>query len=149
MEKLKSTTVLILACLLSSVIHAQTKTVYMEGHDNMKFTVEKITAKPGTQIELTLKTVSSQPAAQMAHNFVLLKKDTDVNTFITMGQREKDNEYIHPSMENQIIAATGMLAGGEKETITFTAPQEKGKYEYVCTFPAHYFSGMKGFLVVE
>ncbi len=149
MKKLRLTSLVVLLWLLSSGLNAQTKTIYMEGHDNMKFTVEKITAKPGSEIELTLKTVSSQPAESMGHNFVLLKKDTDVNTFITMGQREKDNEYIHPSMENQILAATGMLAGGEKETITFTAPEEKGSYTYVCTFPAHYFSGMKGVLVVE
>lgn len=134
---------------VSSGCKTQTKSVYIEGNDQMKFTVEEIRAQPGQTIEITLKTVSNLPKAQMAHNWVLLKKDTDVQAFISEGQQHSDNEYLAPSFENQIIALTGMLGADEQETITFTAPNEKGEYMYVCTFPGHYAAGMKGKLIVE
>lgn len=128
---------------------SQTKEVVMEGHDNMKFTVTEIKAKAGETIKLTLKSISKMSADAMAHNFVLLDKDTDGSAFISDGMSYKDNEYISPNWEDVVLAKTKMLPGGKSETITFKAPASKGKYEYVCTFPGHYQAGMKGFLIVE
>jgi azurin len=52
-------------------------------------------------------------------------------------------------MSDQIIAHTGLVAGGESDTVTFTAPEEPGDYEYICTFPGHFAAGMKGTLTVK
>jgi azurin len=41
-----------------------------------------------------------------------------------------------------------MLGGGEAETLTVPIPEEPGEYPYVCTFPGHFFAGMKGMLEV-
>lgn len=127
----------------------EVKKIYMEGLDNMKFTVEKIEASPGQMIEVTLKTISKMNKEVMAHNFVLLKKDTDVMAFANASLRHKDNGYIDPNMEGEILAQTGMLGDGEVDTITFKAPSEPGEYEYICTFPGHYHAGMKGVLIVK
>ena len=48
MKKLRFFTVITLLSFLFAGLQAQdTKEIYMEGHDNMKFTVENITVKPG------------------------------------------------------------------------------------------------------
>jgi len=129
--------------------NSQTKEVYIEGNDQMKFSVETIKVKPGQSLKITLKTISKMKKSQMAHNWVLLKKGTDGLNFVTKGLQHAGNDYIDPKLENKIIAATDMLGGGESDTIIFQAPKEKGTYEYVCTFRAHYQAGMKGKLIVE
>ncbi len=42
-----------------------------------------------------------------------------------------------------------MLGDGEVDSVTFTVPEKKGEYQYVCTFRAHFQAGMKGKLIVE
>lgn len=125
------------------------KTVYIEGLDQLRYSVEKIEASPGEQIQITLKTISNLPANQMAHNWVLLKKNANASKFINEGLDDKANDYIDPDYEKFAILGTTMLAGGEKETLNFRAPEEKGEYLYVCTFPGHFQAGMKGKLIVK
>ena len=149
---MKKIIVIIQIVVLSSLLIRcgnEPQRVYMEGHDNMRFTVEEITATPGQNIELTLKTVSKMPKSSMAHNFVLLKKGVDAEEFDMKGQKYKENGYIDPSLVDNIIVSTDMLGDGEMDMVTFKAPTEKGKYTYICTFPGHYSAGMKGTLIVE
>lgn len=132
-----------------SAVHAQDKSVYIEGLDMMRYSVEEIRVSPGSTLEITLKTVSSIPKSQMAHNWVLLKQDTDVAAFVKSSEQYEDNGYLDPELSGQVIASTDMLGGGEEDTIVFTVPEKKGTYVYVCTFPNHYVAGMKGKLIVE
>lgn len=142
---------IILLTLLCSILHlsGQTRSIYLEGYDHMRYSKDKITVSPGTAIELTFKTVSDIPKSQMAHNWVLLKKDTDVEVFVNLSVQSEENEYLAPGLSEKIIAHTAMLGGGEQETISFQAPSEPGRYTYVCTFPGHYIAGMKGTLIVQ
>ena len=143
----------ILAIFLSTLFipsQAQdAREIYMEGYDNMKFSVETITAKAGETITVTLKTISDLAKVSMAHNFVLLKKDTDVEAFVLESIQHREEGYIAPDLTGQIIAQTGMLGADEKDSVTFTVPEEAGEYVYVCTFPGHYHAGMKGVLTVK
>jgi azurin len=141
--------VLTIAFFSSAHPSAESKTIYLKGFDRLEYSVNRIEVKAGEQIDLTLETISDLPATQMAHNWVLLKKDSNPRSFINEGMDDKTNEYIDPGFEDQIIASTKMLAGGQKETIQFKAPDEKGEYIYVCTFPGHYQAGMKGRLIVK
>ena len=141
--------ILLLIVTISFSFTISEKEIYMEGHDNLRFTVDKIEASPGQKLKVTLKTLSALPKSQMAHNFVLLKKNTDVMKFANESLKHEKNDYIAPSMEDQIIAMTGMLGDEESETITFNAPSEPGEYMYICTFPGHYHAGMKGKLIVK
>jgi azurin len=125
------------------------KTITMEGTDDMKFSVEKITAEPGQKIEVELTTISDFPKTAMAHNFVLLKSGVDATAVANKSARASDNEYIAPSTTGKMITYSGMAGAGETVTVTFTAPEKPGEYEYICTFPGHYVGGMKGILVVE
>ena len=81
----------------------------------------------------------------MGHNFVLLKKDVDVDDFAMLALDFKENEYIPEN--NDFIVHTKMLGGGESDTINFTI-EEPGSYTYVCTFPGHY-QIMQGILTIE
>lgn len=138
-----------LLTMASSSAGQDTKEIYMEGLDNLRFSVEEITVSPGRQVEVTLKTISTLPKEQMAHNFVLLKKKTDVTAFANESLKHKESGYIAPDMEDRIIVRTEMLGDGETDTVTFKAPSEPGEYEYICTFPGHYHAGMKGVLIVK
>ena len=81
----------------------------------------------------------------MMENFVLLKKDVDVDDFAQRAVIAKDNQYIPEGDET--IAYTNMLGGGESDSITFTV-DEPGSYIYICTFPGHY-QIMKGEFIIE
>ena len=140
---------IVIFLLLTSGLTTINKSVYIEGYDRLKYSVEEIKASPGEKMQITLKTISDLPSNQMAHNWVLLEKNTNARSFVNEGLDNKKNDYIDPSLEKKIITKTKMLAGGEKETINFEAPEEAGEYMYICTFPGHFQAGMKGWLIVE
>jgi azurin len=120
--------------------------VYLTGSDQMKFNKNQITVNAGDEVILTFEHVGKLPKETMGHNFVLLKKGTNVQEFGQEALEYKDNDYI-PEDSDAIIVHTKMLGGGEKTEITFTAP-EKGNYDYICSFPGH-VALMKGILSVE
>jgi len=144
------------------------RTIEMIGTDQMKYVVEEkqdgittggssgnymllesISAEPGEKIRVRLTTISDLPESAMAHNFVLLTLSADPSAFTNEAVKAKDNGYIPADKKDQILSMTEMAAGGETVEVTFTAPEETGKYDYVCTFPGHYASGMKGKLIVQ
>lgn len=145
----KTLAFVLFAALSVTAFAAQAKTVTIEGTDSLQFSVEKITATAGEKITIKLVNNSSMPAAAMSHNWVLLKQSADVQAFARAAMTAKANGYIPKKMEDQVIAQTQMIAGGETDTITFTVPSEPGKYVYICSFPGHFAAGMKGVLIVK
>lgn len=127
----------------------EARTIEIKGNDQMKFDVTNITAKPGEEIRIVLTTVSKLPPAAMSHNVVVLKKDTDVEAFANASAMARDNDYIAPDKEGEIIAATALAGGGETVEVTFTVPETAGDYPYICSFPGHFLGGMKGTLTVQ
>lgn len=144
------------------------RTINIIGVDDMKFVVESeaeglvtgeaigdyilleaIEVAPGEEIQVTLTTVSNLPPTAMSHNFAVLEMGTDIEAFWQAALQASDNEYIAPDFEGQVIVNTEMLGDGESDTITFTAPEETGEYDYLCTFPGHYTGGMYGKLIVQ
>src|SRR5690625_3533383 len=123
--------------------------IEMTGTDKMKFTVEEITAKPGEEITVKLYTDSKLPAVAMGHNFVLLKQGVDGTQFANASARHKDNDFLDPSKMDEVLAHTKMGNGGETVEVTYNAQDKVGEYEYICTCPGHYASGMKGVLTVK
>jgi azurin len=123
--------------------------IVVKGTDSMQFDVTLIEATPGETIRLTLETKSSMPKAAMAHNIAIVDLGVNVEEFVLASMAEPDNEYIAPSYEGRVIANTKMIGGGETSTIEFKVPETPGDYEYVCTFPGHYFGGMRGILKVS
>ena len=82
----------------------------------------------------------------MGHNFVLLKQGVDLAAFGIKSASAKDTDYIPSDEEDNIIAHTRLIGGGETTSIEFDAP-EPGEYEFLCSFPGHY-AIMKGKFIV-
>lgn len=120
----------------------------IEQHDDL-LRLETIEAKPGEKIKIKLITRSEMPAQAMAHNWVLLALDANTKDFAMAAIQAKQNEYIPPKMSEQVLAKTGLAAGGETTEVTFTVPEKTGEYDYICTFPGHFTAGMKGKLIVK
>ena len=119
----------------------------IEGNDQMEYDKNILRAKAGQFVILTLKHVGEMPEAAMGHNWVLLNKGVDKASFAEAALNAKENDYIPPGRNDDIIAHTEMLGGGETSTITFEAPK-KSIYDFMCSFPGHYMK-MKGKFVVE
>jgi azurin len=123
--------------------------VEITANDTMKFSVTRIEAKAGQDVKVTLTNIGSMPKAAMGHNIVLLKKDADVKAVVDAAVTAAATDYIPASMADKIIIHTKLLGPKQSEELNFKAPTEPGEYPFICTFPAHYLSGMKGVLVVK
>jgi azurin len=119
------------------------------GNDTMKFNVTRLEVKAGQDVKVTFTNLGTMPKAAMGHNWVLLKKGVDVKAFVDAAMMAAATEYIPAAKADQVIAATKMLGPKQSEDVSFKAPTEPGEYSYVCTFPGHYLTGMKGVLVVQ
>ena len=144
-----TTVMLVFALTAFFAAAAQAKTVTIVGKDTLRFSVEEITVKPGEKVTVKLTNDSQMPPQAMSHNWVLLTADADPQAFNSAAMAARDNDYIPPGKSAQIIAHTQMVAGGESDTVTFTAPSEPGEYTYLCTFPGHFPAGMKGKLIIK
>lgn len=123
--------------------------IEMTGNDRMKYNLETFSVPAGSLVKLNFCNVGKMPKAVMGHNVVFLKADVDSGAFATAAAAARDNEYIPVQFEDQILARTNLLGSGESDTIEFTAPNTSGDYEFLCSFPAHLFAGMRGVMTVE
>lgn len=120
--------------------------VSVEAGPNLSFKERVLAAKPGEVLALTFTNPDVVP-----HNWALLKPGTlqkvgaEANLLIS-DPEALARHYIPAG--NDVIVHTNVVLPGEKFTIHFQAPKEKGRYPYVCTFPGHWMV-MNGTLVVE
>ena len=128
--------------------YLRTGTEYLV-NDETYYLLTGINAAPGRQIDLELTTISQIPPSAMSHNWLLLDPEADPETFSLESGSARDNNYIAPDMQDMVLAQTGMVGGGKSATVSFSAPDSTGEYDYVCTFPGHFTGGMKGVLYVE
>ena len=115
--------------------------ITLNGNDKMQYDLSEIEVYEGQTVILTLHHTGTMPMTSMGHNFVLLKKGTDLDKFGAEAVKARENGYI-PTDKTDIIANTKLIGGGESDSITFVSP-EKGTYDFLCSFPGHY-SVMKG-----
>ena len=123
------------------------KTVEIIANDQMKFSVTAIEAKVGEEVKVVLKNEGTLPKEAMGHNFVLLKKGTDVNAFATAAMTAKDTDYVPAAMKDKVIAHTPVLGPKKSAEVTFKLA-EAGEYTFICSFPGH-FMLMKGTVTVK
>ena len=119
--------------------------IILNSNDQMQFDKKVLSASPGQKVTLTLNHTGRGNKMIMGHNFVLLKKDVDVDIFARKAVEARNNEYIPEG--DEMIAYTKLIGRGESVTITFDAPAQ-GIYNFICSFPAHY-QLMKGQLIVK
>ncbi len=120
--------------------------IVLSSNDQMQYDKHELKVKAGQKVTLTLKHTGKMSKTVMGHNFVLLKKGTDIAEFAGRAMTAAATEYV-PKGDKAVIVNTKIIGGGESVTITFDAP-EKGTYDYICSFPGHYVM-MKGKFIVE
>ena len=130
----------------TTAVDGETVELEITGNDQMQFNKKELRVKAGQKVKLTLKHVGEMPENVMGHNWVLLKKGTDIADFGQKAVAAADNEYI-PENTDQVIVHTELIGGGETTTIEFTAPAA-GTYDFICSFPGHY-AIMQGKFIVE
>lgn len=110
------------------------------GDDMMRFNKKELSVDSSCkQVTLTLKHVGKLPKTAMGHNWVL-SKTADKNAIISAGiTAGLANGYLAKG-DKRIIAATGLIGGGEQTTVTFSTAnlQIDQKYLFFCSFPGHY-----------
>lgn len=111
---------------------------------DMRYSVEEIRVPAGAKVVLTLTNTAED--ASMIHNIVFVAGDNAGEVAQLAVEAGKDAEYVpdHPA----VVAASGVLNPGDSETIEFTAPDEAGEHEFICTYPGHY-PAMGGKFIVE
>jgi azurin len=128
---------------------AKARTITITGSESMKYDTATIAAKRGETLHVVLKAVGTMPRIAMMHDFVVLKPGTDAIAFATAVADDKPGTPLPAALKAKVIASSSFAAGGETAEVTFRAPTAPGNYTYLCTFPGHFMSGMKGTLVVK
>jgi azurin len=118
-------------------------------NDTMKFNLTRIETTAGQEVKVSLTNMGNMPKAAMGHNWILLKKGSDPKAFSDAAVNAAATDYIPANLSDQIIAHTKLLGPKQSDEISFKAPTEPGEYPFLCSFPAHFQSGMSGVLVVK
>jgi azurin len=125
------------------------RTIEITAGDTMKYSVTAIDATPGEDLKVVLTNNGTQPVEVMGHNWVLLKAGSDVAAFDAAALASKDTGYIPAALADEIITHIDLLGPRKSGEADFKAPMAPGEYPFLCTFPAHYQTGMKGTLTVK
>jgi len=124
------------------------KAVAITASDEMKFDVRAFEVKPGQKVQLTVKNIGKLPKETMGHVVAVLGWNTDAAKFVEAGLAHPETDFIAPDQQPKMLAHTKLLGPGESDTINFTAPRIPGSYDFLCIFPGHFASGMKGTMTV-
>jgi putative heme-binding domain-containing protein len=118
----------------------------LDAGKNLTFSRKSFTVKAGEPVRFTFNNPDVVP-----HNWVLIKPGTldKIGTLVNQIIAEPDaaaRQYVPKSTD--VLAYTDIVPPLARGTIYFTAPREKGRYPYLCTFPGHWMV-MNGEMVVE
>ncbi|MEM9889033.1 MAG: plastocyanin/azurin family copper-binding protein [Bacteroidota bacterium] len=109
----------------------------------MRYDVEELSVKAGTKVKLSLNNPDD-----MMHNLLIVKPNTiDRVADLAMNLGLKGAEMGYVPKDDAVLFHTNLLGPNSSDVIYFTVPDKPGKYEFVCTFPAHAQS-MRGVLNV-
>lgn len=107
--------------------------------DTMQYDTKEINIpKSCAEFTVTLKHTGQMPKAAMGHN-VVITAEADMNGVNSDGAGAgADNGFLKPN-DSRVIAATGMIGGGEETSVTFPVSKlsADGSYKFFCTFPGH------------
>jgi azurin/glucose/arabinose dehydrogenase len=106
-------------------------------HEQMRYDTPRLVVEAGKPFEVVFENPDTMP-----HNFVIVKPGSREKIGLaaaTMKPDELDKQgRAFVPKNDAVLAATKLVESGQKETLKFTAPNEPGDYEYVCTFPGHF-----------
>jgi azurin len=105
--------------------------------EQMRYDTPRLVVEAGKPFEITLENTDLMP-----HNLVIVtpgsrKRVGEAATRMKPEQLDAEGRAYIPN-DDAILAATKMLENGQRATLTLTAPQAEGEYEYLCTYPDHW-----------
>lgn len=115
-------------------------------HEQMLYDKTRLVVEAGKPVEIILKNEDAMP-----HNLVIVMP----NASEEIGRAaekipEADAEgRIHVPKSPKVLYATKMVDPGQQAKLSFTAPDEPGDYQYVCTFPGHWMRMLGTLAVVK
>ncbi len=120
--------------------------IEIEAGKNLTFATTTFTVRAGEPLEITFKNPDVVP-----HNWVLLRPGSmprvgDLVNRLVAAPEAAARQYI-PASED-VLAYVDVTAAGARERIYFKAPQEPGRYPFICSFPGHWMV-MNGQMLVE
>jgi len=140
---MKNTTLLRLTgaglLLASGLAYADPCKLTLESNDQMQFsTRELVVPSDCGDVEVTLKHSGKMSARAMGHDWVLAK-DSDMSGIVNAGLAAGPAHGYLPEHDKRIIAATGIVGGGESATVKFaTSLLQAGiRYVFFCSSPGH------------
>ena len=102
----------------------------------MTFDIEHFAVAPGEEVEIVLVNADHMP-----HNLLVTKpgklEDVSLKAEAMAAQPDAFQKHFIPDTPD-VLHATKLINHNEIARLRFTAPAEKGKYPYVCTFPGHW-----------
>jgi azurin len=110
----------------------------------MKYDLSEFTVKAGKEIKLIFANPDFMP-----HNLVFTKPnkaDSIAQQALALGAKGFAMAFVPESPD--VLWSTTLVDHGKEEELTFTAPEAKGDYPYVCTFPGHHIL-MRGVMKVR
>jgi azurin len=125
---------------------AKGRAMVIEAALGLQYVQKQLTARAGERLSLTFRNPDVVP-----HNWMLakpgsLQKLGELANLMIADPKGLAKHYVPDSAE--VIVFTDMTNPKGSFTIHFNAPQEKGDYPYLCTFPGHWMV-MNGVLKVE
>jgi azurin len=114
--------------------------------EQMRYDTPRIVVEPGKPFEVVLENNDFMP-----HNIVFVKPGTREKVAQAAERMKPEDDdgrgraYVPKTTD--VYAASKLIEPGQRATITMTAPNEEGVYEYVCTYPGHWMV-MWGQLVI-
>ena len=119
--------------------------INVEVGDSLVFSTPSIEVESGCEtVTVNLAHTGKLPAAAMGHNWVL-SADADLNDIAMAGMAAGlEGNYV-PADDDRVIAATPIIGGGEKTSVSFSISglDAEESYTFFCSFPGHW-SVMKG-----
>lgn len=120
--------------------------ITIETGSNLSYTARSFRVRAGEPIALTLSNPDVVP-----HNWALVKPGTlqrvgDLANRLISDPEAVVRQYVPESSD--VLAYTDVVLPRDEFTIYFQAPQQPGRYPYLCTFPGHWLV-MNGEMIVE
>lgn len=105
--------------------------------EQMRYDTPRLVVEAGKPFEVIVENDDFMP-----HNLVVVRpggreKVGPLADRMQPDQLDREGRAFVPA-SGEILAATRLLESGMKATLTLTAPETEGTYEYVCTFPGHW-----------
>ena len=123
-----------------------TRTILIQADKNLTYSLKSFRARPGEAIRLQFANPDVVP-----HNWVLIRPGTlarvgGLANKIIAEPDAASRQYVPRT--DDVLAYTDVTGPGDHGSISFRAPDEPGRYPYLCTFPGHWMV-MNGEMIVE